>query len=169
MNLCSLPKYESSHEFQTKKKRQKQRLNEEIAKRQNLPYPPPHVRLPPIQQVGPVFQEHWGETNHSTSRYQRTPSTGPSNSYSNPVTEAGLPSRYPPRGYNPSHGLQAGQYHPHGRAGPYAGSSMSHRSTTGGYAAGPPGYSHNNQYGVSAGHGPNLMASNRNQQYGWQQ
>lgn len=169
-----LPKYESSHEFQTKKKRQQQRLKEEIAKRQKLPYPPSHVRLPPIQQAGPPFQEHWGETNYSMSRYQRTPSSGPSKPYSNPVTDASLPSRYPPRGYNPSHGSQAGpvpagQYHPHGRAGPYGGSSMPNRSTTGGYAAGPPGYSHGNQYGVNAGHVPNSVASNRNQQYGWQQ
>nr|CAD1826347.1 unnamed protein product [Ananas comosus var. bracteatus] len=43
----SLPKYESSHEFQTKKKRQQQRQQEETAKRQKLQHPQPHTRLPP--------------------------------------------------------------------------------------------------------------------------
>ncbi|RZC65155.1 hypothetical protein C5167_008845 [Papaver somniferum] len=42
----SLPKYESSHEFQTKKKRQQQRQLEETAKRQKLQ----HSRVPPNQQ-----------------------------------------------------------------------------------------------------------------------
>ncbi|KAI8020744.1 Cyclin-dependent kinase C-2 [Camellia lanceoleosa] len=41
----SLPKYESSHEFQTKKKRQQQRQNEEMAKRQKLQHPQQHARL----------------------------------------------------------------------------------------------------------------------------
>ncbi|CAL5395411.1 unnamed protein product [Camellia sinensis] len=40
----SLPKYESSHEFQTKKKRQQQRQNEEMAKRQKLQHPQQHAR-----------------------------------------------------------------------------------------------------------------------------
>ncbi|CAK9859869.1 unnamed protein product [Sphagnum jensenii] len=49
----SLPKYEASHEYQTKKKRQQKRQQqEEAAKRQKTMHqaPPPHTRLPPIQQ-----------------------------------------------------------------------------------------------------------------------
>ncbi|KAL9319594.1 hypothetical protein ACSQ67_011433 [Phaseolus vulgaris] len=42
----SLPKYESSHEFQTKKKRQQQRQNEENAKRLKMQHPQQHSRLP---------------------------------------------------------------------------------------------------------------------------
>ncbi|CAL5339985.1 unnamed protein product [Camellia sinensis] len=41
----SLPKYESSHEFQTKKKRQQQRQNKEMAKRQKLQHPQQHANL----------------------------------------------------------------------------------------------------------------------------
>ncbi|KAL1536730.1 [pyruvate dehydrogenase (acetyl-transferring)] kinase [Salvia divinorum] len=55
----SLPKYESSHEFQTKKRRQQQRQNEEIAKRQKLQHPQQHARLPPIQQSGQSHPQHW--------------------------------------------------------------------------------------------------------------
>ncbi|KAL0290056.1 UNVERIFIED_CONTAM: Cyclin-dependent kinase C-1 [Sesamum calycinum] len=54
----SLPKYESSHEFQTKKKRQQQRQNEELAKRQKLQHPQQHARLPPIQ-TGQPHPQHW--------------------------------------------------------------------------------------------------------------
>ncbi|XP_020596167.1 cyclin-dependent kinase C-2-like, partial [Phalaenopsis equestris] len=55
----SLPKYESSHEFQTKKKRQQQRQHEEMAKRQKLQHPQPHARLPPIQQTGQPHPQMW--------------------------------------------------------------------------------------------------------------
>ncbi|CAL5417145.1 unnamed protein product [Camellia sinensis] len=41
----SLPKYESLHEFQTKKKRQQQRQNEEMAKRHKLQHLQQHARL----------------------------------------------------------------------------------------------------------------------------
>lgn len=44
---ANLPKYESSHEYQTKKKRQQQRLQDEQAKRQKANLPAPHGRLPP--------------------------------------------------------------------------------------------------------------------------
>ncbi|KAL9316068.1 hypothetical protein ACSQ67_017069 [Phaseolus vulgaris] len=47
----SLPKYESSHEFQTKKKRQQQRQNEEMAKRQKMQHPQQHTRLPPFSSL----------------------------------------------------------------------------------------------------------------------
>lgn len=169
-----LPKYESSHEFQTKKRRQQQRLKEEVAKRQKLPHPPPHARLPPIQNGG-----NWLESNHSMNPLQRPPSTGPSNPYGNPHTESGLQNWYPPSGkpsggYNPNHGAQAGgvssgQYPSQGRAGPYGGSSMSNRSTSSSYAAGPPGYSQSGQYGGGSGWGLNPIAGTRNPQYGWQQ
>jgi cyclin-dependent kinase 12/13 len=50
--IFSLPKYEASHEYQTKKKRQQQRQQqEEQAKRMKvIHHPAPHTRLPPIQQ-----------------------------------------------------------------------------------------------------------------------
>ncbi|KNA18765.1 hypothetical protein SOVF_067640 [Spinacia oleracea] len=161
----SLPKYEASHEFQTKKKRQMQRSNEETAKRQNLCYPPPHARLPPIQHKPQLLQEH----NHSVNNQLQQPfPTLPSNLYSEPLVDVGLPNRYHSNGnltpgYNQTHGVQAqagvtsiGPYPPHGRAG----SNMTNRSTTPSYVAGPPGFSHR---------GSNPIASNRNQQYGWQQ
>ncbi|XP_021752771.1 cyclin-dependent kinase C-1-like [Chenopodium quinoa] len=168
----SLPKYEASHEFQTKRKRQQQQLNEETAKRQNLRCPPPHARLPPIHHSGQVLQEHRPERNLSMNQLQRPLPTLPSNPYSEPLVDAGLSNRYPPSmnltvGYNQTHGVQAqaggtsiGPYPPHGRVGPYAASNMINRSTTPCYAAGPPGFSHR---------GPNPIANIRNQQYGWQQ
>ncbi|KAL0370275.1 UNVERIFIED_CONTAM: Cyclin-dependent kinase C-2 [Sesamum angustifolium] len=50
--VSSVCQYESSHEFQTKKKRQQQRQHEENSKRQKLQHQQQHSRLPPIQQSG---------------------------------------------------------------------------------------------------------------------
>eukprot|EP00246_Nothoceros_aenigmaticus_P013872 TRINITY_DN500_c0_g1_i3.p1 TRINITY_DN500_c0_g1~~TRINITY_DN500_c0_g1_i3.p1 ORF type:complete len:415 (+),score=57.03 TRINITY_DN500_c0_g1_i3:271-1515(+) len=48
----SLPKYEASHEYQTKKKRQQHRQQQdEMAKRQKT-FQQQHTRLPPLQQQG---------------------------------------------------------------------------------------------------------------------
>ncbi|XP_048501878.1 cyclin-dependent kinase C-1 isoform X2 [Beta vulgaris subsp. vulgaris] len=164
----SLPKYESSHEFQTKRKRQQQRLKEETARRQNLPCPQPHARLPPIQNSGHIVQGH----RHSMNQLPRPIPTGPpSNTYGDPLV-AGLSNRFPASGnpttgYVPTHSVQAqaggmstGPYPPHVRAAPYAVNNMTNRSSTPSYVPGPPGFSHRP---------PNPMASNRNQQYGWQQ
>lgn len=163
---CSLPKYEASHEFQTKRKRQEQRLIEETARKLNLAHPPPHARLPPIQQSGHVFQDR----NHSVNQLQHLRPTGPSNLYGNPVVDAGLPNRYPPSAnltaaYNPplaapaqASGTSTAPY-PHVRPGQYATGNMASRSTATSYPAGPPGFSHRFSN----------LPSNRNQQFVWQQ
>ncbi|KAL3527719.1 hypothetical protein ACH5RR_012375 [Cinchona calisaya] len=179
----SLPKYESSHEFQTKKKRQQQRQNEEMAKRQKVPHPHQHARLPPIQESGQAHPQQWGGPNHPVNQSQPTLSSGPNHhQYGKQHGPPGGPSRYPPGG-NPSSGFYAdrggqggnyssGAYPAQGRGPPYPGSGMpsaGQRGATGGYGV-PPNYPQSNQYGGSgASRGPNSSAGNRNQQYGWQQ
>ncbi|GMN33783.1 hypothetical protein TIFTF001_004344 [Ficus carica] len=173
----SLPKYESSHEFQTKRKRQQQRQNEEMAKRQKLPHPQQHARLPPIQHVGQA-PSHWHGPNHPMNNAPPPVSSGPSHhQYGKPRGPPTGPNRYPTSGnqsgaFNPNRGGQVGSfssgpYPPQGRGPPFGGSGMpvpGPRGGHSGYGVGPP-YSQNTQYGGSAagrGH-------NRNQQYGWQQ
>lgn len=178
----SLPKYESSHEFQTKKKRQQQRQNEEMAKRQKVQHPHQHARLPPIQQSGQANPQHWAGPNHPMNPSQAPLSSGPSHQqYGKQHGPPGGPSRYPPggnpsSGFYPDRGVQGGSYgsgtYPaQGRAPPYPGSSLpsaAQRGATSGYGAAP-NYSQSNQYGGSGAGRPNSMAGNRNQQYGWQQ
>lgn len=183
---CSLPKYESSHEFQTKKKRQQQRQNEETAKRQKLQHPQQHTRLPPIHHTGgQAHPSHWHGPNHPINNPQPPVSAGPSHhQYGRPRGPPGGPNRYPPSGnqsggYNQNRGAQVGGYSggpypPQGRGPPYAGSGMpapGQRGAASGYGVGPPNYSQSSQFGGSAGgRGPNPMGGNRNQQYGgWQQ
>ncbi|GER49609.1 cyclin dependent kinase C [Striga asiatica] len=155
-----LPKYESSHEFQTKKKRQQQRQNEEIAKRQKLQHPQQHARLPPIQHSAQTQTQaqahHWNNTtnpqppiagHHQYGKPRGPPAGGPNN-------------RYPPAG---------GPYPSQGRvAQPYPVNS----GPRGAYGSGPPpppaSYS-GSQYGVSGGRGQNPAGGSRNQQFGWQQ
>ncbi|CAL5368588.1 unnamed protein product [Camellia sinensis] len=181
----SLPKYESSHEFQTKKKRQQQRQNEEMAKRQKLQHPQQHARLPPIQQTGQTHPQHWSGPNPMNNS-QAPVSAGPSHHhYGKPRGPPGGPNRFPPGGnpsggYYPDRGGQgggysSGSYPPQGRGPPYPGSGV---PATGGprgvppsgYGVGAPNYSQGGQYGGSvAGRGQNPMGGNRNQQYGWQQ
>uniref|UniRef100_A0A5B7AZZ6 Putative cyclin-dependent kinase C-1-like n=1 Tax=Davidia involucrata TaxID=16924 RepID=A0A5B7AZZ6_DAVIN len=180
----SLPKYESSHEFQTKKKRQQQRQNEEMAKRQKLQHPQQHARLPPIQQTGQAPPPHWTGPNHPLNNSQPPVSAGLSHHhYGKPRGQSGGPNRYPPSGnpsggYYPDRGGQGGGYsggpYPaQGRGPPYPGGGMpatGPRGAAGGYGVGPPNYSQSSQYGGSgAGRGPTPMGGNRNQQYGWQQ
>ncbi|XP_042971417.1 cyclin-dependent kinase C-2-like isoform X2 [Carya illinoinensis] len=179
----SLPKYESSHEFQTKKKRQQQRQNEETAKRQKLQHPQPHARLPPIQHTGQAHPSHWHGPNHPISNAQPPVSTGTSHhQYGRPRGPPGGPNRYPPSanqsgGYNQNRGAQVGSYSggpypPQGRGPPYGGSGMpapGQRGAASGYGVAPPNYSQSSQFGGSAGgRGPNPLGGNRNQQY-WQQ
>lgn len=174
----SLPKYESSHEFQTKKKRQQQRQNEEMAKRQKLQHPQQHSRLPPIQQSGQPHPQHWTGPNHPMNNLQPSLPTGPSHhQYGKPHGPPGVPARYPPSG-NPggyyqdrggqTGGYNSGQYPPQGQGAPYPGASNGPRGASGGYGA--PNYPPSGQYGAG-GRGPNPVGSNRNpnQQYGWQQ
>lgn len=177
----SLPKYESSHEFQTKKKRQQQRQNEEMAKRQKVPHPQQHSRLPPIQHAGQAHASHWSGPNHPINNSLPPGASGPSHHhYGKPRGPHGGPNRYPPSGnpggggYYPERGNQGGGYnsgsYPQGRGQQYSGSSgppTGSRGATGGYGTGPTNYSQGGQYGSSGGgRGQN---PNRNQQYGWQQ
>ncbi|KAF9671138.1 hypothetical protein SADUNF_Sadunf12G0016300 [Salix dunnii] len=177
----SLPKYESSHEFQTKKKRQQQRQHEENAKRQKLQHPQPHSRLPPIQQSGARPQMRTGP--NQSMHGSQPPVTGPGH-YGRPRGPPVGPGRYPSSGtsggYNhQSHGGQggggygSGPYPPQGRAPPYPSSGMPGGAPRGGgsgYGVGAPNYPQGGPYGGSgAGRGSNMMGGNRNQQYGWQQ
>ncbi|XP_062099575.1 cyclin-dependent kinase C-1-like [Humulus lupulus] len=134
----SLPKYESSHEFQTKKKRQQQRQNEEQAKRQKLQHPQQHTRLPPIQNVGQA-PSHWHGSNHPINNAQAAVSSGPSHHhYGKPRGPPAGPNRYPSSGnqsggYNPSRGNQVGGY----SGGPYPPQGRGPGSQVGGYSSGP--------------------------------
>ncbi|KAK6923397.1 Protein kinase domain, partial [Dillenia turbinata] len=178
----SLPKYESSHEFQTKKKRQQQRQNEEIAKRNKMTHPQQHARLPPIQVSGQA-PPHWHGPSHPVNNFQPpVPAGPPVHHYGKPHGPSGGTNRFPPGGnpvggYNPNHSGQVGTYtggpYPQGRGPPYGGSvhpPVPPRGPPGGYG-GPSNYSQSGQYGGSgANRVPNPVGSNRNPQYGgWQQ
>lgn len=180
----SLPKYESSHEFQTKKKRQQQRQHEETAKRQKLQHQQQHTRLPPIQQTGQGHAQMRPGPNQQPMHGSQPPvAAGPSHHYSKPRGPSGGPSRYP-QGGNPvasggyNHGNRgqgggggggyggSGAYPPQGRGGPpYGSSSGGPRGGVGGYGAGAPNYPQGGGPYGSSGTG----RGNRNQQYGWQQ
>ncbi|XP_075474287.1 cyclin-dependent kinase C-1-like isoform X3 [Primulina tabacum] len=177
----SLPKYDSSHEFQTKKKRQQQRQNEEIAKRQKLQHPQQHTRLPPIQQTGQPHAQHWAGPGHPMNNSQTPLPAVPShNQYGKSRGPPGGPNKYPQSGvtgsYYQDRGGQTGAYNSgpyptQGRGVQYAGNSAppnGPQGASGGYGA-PPNYPQSGQYGVSGGRGPNPMGGNRNQQFGWQQ
>ncbi|GAB4832052.1 Cyclin-dependent kinase C-1 [Ancistrocladus abbreviatus] len=181
----SLPKYESSHEFQTKKKRQQQRQHEEAAKRQKLQHPPQHARLPPIQQSGQAHPQMRAGPTQAMHNSQPPVAAGPNLHYGKPRGPSGGPSRYPQSGnpsYNhPSRGSQGGggygnpPYPPQGRGPPYGSSGMSGVGPRGGGASGygsvgAQNYQQGGPYGGSAaGRGSNVMSGSRNQQYGWQQ
>ncbi|KAF2537811.1 hypothetical protein F2Q68_00022994 [Brassica cretica] len=171
----SLPTYEASHEFQTKKKRQEQRQREEAAKRQKLQHPhQQHSRLPPLQHGGQshAAAPHWPA--HPTNNAPPQVPAGPSHHYYGKPRGPPGPNRYPPsgnqsRGYNQSRGgySSSGSYHQQGRGAPYAGGGP--RGPSGGaYGVGPPNYTQGGQHGGS-GRGQNPMGGSRNQQYGWQQ
>ncbi|XP_078441073.1 cyclin-dependent kinase C-2-like isoform X2 [Wolffia australiana] len=145
----SLPKYESSHEFQTKKKRQQQRQNEENAKRQKMQHPQPHSRLPPIQQTGgPVHpQMRPGIGQQPLHGAPPAAMAAMGHHYPKPRGPPGGPGRYPPaanpsRGSAPSGGAgggyaASGTYPPQGRAPPpYPGGSG--MPAAGGPRGGPP-------------------------------
>ncbi|XP_019094227.1 PREDICTED: cyclin-dependent kinase C-2-like isoform X2 [Camelina sativa] len=178
----SLPTYESSHEFQTKKKRQQMRHNEEAAKKQKLQHPQQqHSRLPPQQHgVGQSHAApHWpAGPNHPMNNNvppPQLPAGGPgSQYYGKPRGGAPGPNRYPPSGnqtggYNNQSrgGYSSGSYPPQSRGAPYGAGPR-----PGGYSVGPPNYPQGGgQYGGSSGsgRGQNPMGGARNQQYGWQQ
>ncbi|XP_048598399.1 cyclin-dependent kinase C-1 isoform X1 [Brassica napus] len=171
----SLPTYEASHEFQTKKKRQEQRQREEAAKRQKLQHPhQQHSRLPPLQHGGQshAAAPHWPA--HPTNNAPPQVPAGPSHHYYGKPRGPPGPNRYPPsgnqsRGYNQSRGgySSSGSYHQQGRGAHYVG--VGPRGPSGGaYGVGPPNYTQSGQHGGS-GRGQNPMGGSRNQQYGWKQ
>ncbi|XP_050234386.1 cyclin-dependent kinase C-2-like [Mercurialis annua] len=168
----SIPKYESSHEFQTKKKRQQQRQLEENAKRQKLQHPQQHGRLPPIQQSGQPHLQMRSGPNQPNHNSQPPVAVGPStHHYGKPRGPAG---RYPASGgYNqPNRGGQgggfgSGPYPPQGRVPPYGSTGMPGAPRGG---VGAPIHPQGAPYGsAGAGRGSNMMGGNRNQQYSWQQ
>ncbi|KAK3023693.1 hypothetical protein RJ639_044303 [Escallonia herrerae] len=179
-----LPKYESSHEFQTKKKRQQQRQHDDNAKRQKIQHQQQHARLPPIQQSGQGHAQMRPGPNPPMHGSQAQVVAGPSHHYAKPRGAAAGPNRYPQSG-NPSGGYNhpsrgqggggyvSGPYPPQGRAPPYGLSGMPGPGPRGGnnsgYGVTAPNYPQGGPYGgPGAGRGPN-MGGNRNQQYGWQQ
>nr|XP_028950126.1 cyclin-dependent kinase C-1-like isoform X2 [Malus domestica] len=176
-SLTSLPKYESSHEFQTKKrKQQQQHQTEDVSKRSKSQHSHKNDCPPPIQHTVQAPPQLQG-SHHPMTDNQPPLSAGPSHHhYGKPHGLPGGPSRYPPSGnqsgpYHMNRGDQAGGYSgrpypPQGRAPPYAGSGPSAPSTGGapaGYGIGPPNYSQNSQYGVPAA---DRGMSTRNEQYG---
>ncbi|KAL6972440.1 Cyclin-dependent kinase C-1 [Sarracenia purpurea var. burkii] len=190
----SLPKYESSHEFQTKKKRQQQRQHEETAKRQKLQHQQQHTRLPPIQQTGQGHAQMRPGPSQPMHGSQPPVVAGPSHHYAKPRGPSGGPtSRYPQAGnptasggYNHTNrgqggggGYGSGPYPPQGRGPPYGSSSIPSAggprgAGVSGYGVGAPNYPQGGApYGSSGGggRGSSMISggNNRNQQYGWQQ
>ncbi|XP_066362470.1 cyclin-dependent kinase C-2-like [Miscanthus floridulus] len=180
----TLPKYESSHEFQTKKKRQQQRQAEEAAKRQKVQHPHPHARLPPIQHQGQPHSQIRSGQPMGNPHAPMAP--GPSHHYTKPRGPGG-PNRYPQGGNQgggyPNRGGQGGGYSsgPYPQQGrgpqPYPGGGMGGtggpRGGNGsGYGVGRPNYQQVGPYGVSGpGRGSNYpqQGSRNPQQYGnWQ-
>ncbi|GLT32173.1 hypothetical protein SLA2020_068590 [Shorea laevis] len=183
----SLPKYESSHEFQTKKKRQQQRQNDENAKHQKQRHQQPHTCLPPIQQSGQAHPQIWAGPNRPMHGSQPSVTAGPNHHYRKPGGPPGRPGRFPPSGTSgrcnhPNRGGQgsggsygSGPFRPQGRGPPCGLNGMPGAAAPQGgagssYRAGPPYYPQGSPYGASgSGHGSNMMGGNSNQQYGWQQ
>ncbi|MCL7035486.1 hypothetical protein MKW94_011671 [Papaver nudicaule] len=179
----SLPKYESSHEFQTKKKRQQQRQLEETVKRQKLQ----HSRVPPNQSGHPQLRPGANQPIHNS---QPPVAAGASHHYGKPRGPSGGPSRYsqggnPNSGFNPNRasqggggGYNSGPYPPPplGRGPPYAANGMPGPrggGNTYGYNGSnyPP---HNGPYtgGSGSGSGRGTLGNNiksHQQQYGWPQ
>ncbi|KAK9678605.1 hypothetical protein RND81_11G222400 [Saponaria officinalis] len=145
-----LPKYESSHEYQTKKRRQQQRLNEETARRKGLPHPPSFSRLPPIQNSQVRLQK----SNHSVNHQPPPIPPGSSNRVHNPHLNVGLSNRHPPVRNFPHGGVQSTGVPP-----------VQYTSQAGAssYADCPPGFSDFSR------RDPNRHMDHRNQHCGWQQ
>ncbi|PIA33059.1 hypothetical protein AQUCO_04200066v1 [Aquilegia coerulea] len=173
----SLPKYESSHEFQTKKKRQQQRQHEEAAKRQKL-HDPQHAHSS-SQQAGHMRPQLRPGPNQPPHHFQPPVAAGSGHHYGKPRGPSGGPSRYPPGGnpgggYNPGRGghsgnYSSGPYPPQGRGAPYPASGMPGQGPRGGgsgYGVGAPNYPQGGLYRASdGGRGSDMNRGNRNQQY----
>ncbi|XP_047317845.1 cyclin-dependent kinase C-2-like [Impatiens glandulifera] len=176
----TLPKYESSHEFQTKKKRQLVRQQEENAKRQKLQQQ--QSRVPPGQQQSGQIRPAQQNVHGSSSGQAPASSSGPNHHYNNNNKargpSGGGQNRYHQRssGYHPPNrgqggggGYAAGPYTaaqprgpPYG-AGPRGGTSSHPQQGGGQYGGG-------GATGSGAGRGGGGGSGNRNnQQLGWQQ
>ncbi|PWA67853.1 serine/threonine-protein kinase Rad53 [Artemisia annua] len=172
----SLPKYEASHEFQTKKKRQQQRQHDEAAKRQKIQHQQQqHSRIPPPmqQQSGQAHaQMRPGPPNapmHGSQPQLVAGGGGPGHHYGKPRGgPSGGSNRYP-QGGNPSGGGY--NHHPNRGSGPYPPPQAYGRGAGGNssYAGGPPNYSQGSGSYSGAG-GPGGGRGNaRGQQYNnWQ-
>ncbi|OMO78167.1 hypothetical protein CCACVL1_14610 [Corchorus capsularis] len=176
----SLPKYQLSHEFQTKKRRQQQREHEESAKRKKLHPPQPHARLLPIQQSGQAYAQmrHGPKPPRHCSQSQSLADVGHSHHHGEPHGPAVVPGRYSPsianRGYNqPNRGAEGGgdgsyingRYSPQGRGPPYGSSGMPGTDPRGGggslYRVGASKYSHGGPSGsYSSVRGSNMIGRN---------
>ncbi|KAM0856974.1 hypothetical protein ACQ4PT_048774 [Festuca glaucescens] len=186
----SLPKYEASHEYQTKKRRQQQRqADDAAAKRQKTQHPQPHARLPPIQQSGQLHPQI--RPGQPTNNPHPPMASGSNHHYGKPRGPGG-PNRYPQGGNQggggyPNRGGQGGGYGsgPYTQQGrgppPYPGGAMGgtggpRGGGNSGYGAGAPNFPQAGPYGPPGGpgRGPNYppQAGSRNQQqpYGgnWQ-
>ncbi|XP_074273667.1 cyclin-dependent kinase C-1-like [Silene latifolia] len=181
----SLPKYEASHEFQTKKKRQHQKQQEEDAKRQKLQHPP-HQPRQPVQQSGQAHGQARPGPSRPVHNSQQSGPAGPGSHYGNPRGSSGGPNRYPQSGNpgggysHPNRAAQGGSggygnaaYSQQRRGEPYGSSGLAGPgpgprgggSGTSGYGRGAPNHQQGGPYG---GAGPGGGRGNRNQQYGWQ-
>ncbi|KAL8249033.1 hypothetical protein R6Q59_005901 [Mikania micrantha] len=147
----SLPKYEASHEFQTKKKRQQQRQHDEAAKRQKIQQQ--HSRLPP-----PMQQQQQSGQAHGQMRPNAPMQLGAGHHYGK--ARGGGSGRYPQGGNpNPSSGYN---HHPN-RPQAYGRGSGGNSS----YVVGPPNYSQGGggSYSGAGGGRGSAMGGNRGQQY----
>ncbi|XP_021772253.1 cyclin-dependent kinase C-2-like isoform X2 [Chenopodium quinoa] len=176
----SLPKYESSHEYQTKQKRQKQRQHEEAAKRQKLQHPPVYTRALPVQsgqahgqmQAGPNQPMHGSQHSVPSGPGHHGKPRGPSR-----YVQGGNPSggrNRPNRGnQGGDRGYGSGPYMQHGRGQGYGSSGMPVAGPRGGTSGGYDGgrnYQQGGPYdGSGAGRGSNMMGRKHNQPHGWQQ
>lgn len=175
----SLPKYEASHEYQTKKKRQQQRQQqEEQAKRMKvIHHPAPHARLPPIQQqplrpgphqpghnLGPPLHAN-GLSNQQHNNYNNR---GQGGNNQGRAPGGGRPPHGGPSqngGYGgPNRGVPGGAYGgPAQQQGAYTAPNMGHQGGRGGAYGGPAGGAYPaGPYG--GGRGPPV--GGRGQQFG---
>ncbi|XP_057830855.1 cyclin-dependent kinase C-2 isoform X2 [Cryptomeria japonica] len=170
----SLPKYEASHEFQTKRKRQQQRQqHEEMAKRQKISHTQQHVRVP--QQTVP--QGHLplrAAPNQAMPNPQPPVPVGPSHHYGAPRGPGGGQNRHP-QGVRPLHPGQGAGYNtnrgyggPPQQPGGYVTHGMGNQGPRGGaYGVRGVGYPQGGSYGGAAGgRGPNVGGGSRTQLYG---
>lgn len=171
----SLPRYEPSHDFQTKRKRQQQRQHDEMTKRQKISQHPPqqHVRLPPIQNAGQGHLPLRPGPNPTMHNPPPQFPVGPSH-YTGGPRGAGGQNRHP-QNIRPLHAAQGGGYNanrgyggpPQQQGGGYPPHGMGNQGPRGGQFGGRgAGYSQGGPYGGPVGgRGPNVGGGNRGPQF----